>query len=473
MQVRQALSGKNVIFRLEMSQDRIQFSELVTRIVMAGGNIVGMDIASSSSTHVVRDVTVNVEDTGSVEAIVETINGTKGVRLVHVSDRTFLLHLGGKLRTEPKNPVQNRDDLSRVYTPDVARVCMAIHEEPDKVHALTIKRNTVAVISDGSAVLGLGNIGPKAAMPVMEGKSVLFKQFADVDSFPICLDTQDTEEMIQTIKHIAPVFGGINLEDISSPRCFDIERRLREELDIPVFHDDQHGTAVVMYAGLINALKLTGKSIDKIKVVVAGVGAAGIACTKLLLYAGVKNIIGVDRTGVLSKQRECGDNEMKRWFADNTNPYGITGTVRDVLREADVFIGLSSGGTLKREDIQLMNPDPIIFAMANPTPEITPEEIEDIAAVVATGRSDYPNQINNVLCFPGIFRGALDCQASVINEEMKLASAQAIASIISEEELSSHYIIPTVFNQKVVKAVSEAVIRAAIETNVARKIPKE
>lgn len=473
MQVRQALSGKNVIFRLEMSQDRIQFSELVTRIVMAGGNIVGMDIASSSSTHVVRDVTVNVEDTGSVEAIVETINGTNGVRLVHVSDRTFLLHLGGKLRTEPKNPVQNRDDLSRVYTPDVARVCMAIHEEPDKVHALTIKRNTVAVISDGSAVLGLGNIGPKAAMPVMEGKSVLFKQFADVDSFPICLDTQDTEEMIQTIKHIAPVFGGINLEDISSPRCFDIERRLREELDIPVFHDDQHGTAVVMYAGLINALKLTGKSIDKIKVVVAGVGAAGIACTKLLLYAGVKNIIGVDRTGVLSKHREFGDNEMKRWFADNTNPYGVTGTIRDVLREADVFIGLSSGGTLKREDIQLMNPDPIIFAMANPTPEITPEEIEDIAAVVATGRSDYPNQINNVLCFPGIFRGALDCQASVINEEMKLASAEAIASIISEEELSSHYIIPTVFNQKVVKAVSEAVIRAAIKTNVARKIPKE
>lgn len=474
MQVRQqGLGGKSIIVRLEMNQDRIQFSELVTRIVMAGGNIVGMDIANSSSTHITRDLTVNIEDTASADGIIETINGTEGIRLIHVSDRTFLLHLGGKLRMEPKNPVQNRDDLSRVYTPDVARVCLAIHDEPEKVHALTIKRNTVAVISDGSAVLGLGNIGPEAALPVMEGKSVLFKQFADVDSFPICLNTQDTEEIIQTIKNIAPVFGGINLEDISSPRCFEIERRLQEELDIPVFHDDQHGTAVVMYAGLVNALKLTGKSIVEIKVVVAGVGAAGIACSKLLLHAGVKNIIGVDRTGILSKHRDFGDNEMKQWFVEHTNTEGVTGTIRDALRGADVFIGLSSGGTLKREDILLMNPDPIIFAMANPTPEIAPEEIEDIAAVVATGRSDYPNQINNVLCFPGIFRGALDCRASVINEEMKLASAEAIASIIAEDELSPHYIIPTVFNQKVVSAVSQAVIRAAIETKVARKIPKE
>lgn len=472
MQDRQGLGGKNVILRLEMKQDRILFSELVSRIVMAGGNIVGMDIVSSSSTHIVRDFTVNLEDSGSVDTVVDTISGIKGVGLQHVSDRTFLLHLGGKLRIEPKNLIQNRDDLSRVYTPDVARVCMAIHDEPEKVHALTIKRNTVAVISDGSAVLGLGNIGPEGALPVMEGKSILFKQFADVDSFPICLDTQDTEKIIQTIKNIAPVFGGINLEDISSPRCFEIERRLREELDIPVFHDDQHGTAVVIYAGLINALKLTGKSIDKIKVVVAGVGAAGIASTKLLLYAGVRNIIGLDRTGILSKHREFGDNEMKQWFVENTNREGMRGTICDALRGADVFIGLSSGGTLKRKDIQLMNSDPIIFAMANPTPEITPEEIEDIAAVVATGRSDYPNQINNVLCFPGIFRGALDCRTSVINEEMKLACAEAIASIISEDELSSHYIIPTVFNQKVVKAVSEAVIRAAIETKVARKIPK-
>lgn len=466
------LSGKSAIFRIEMNQDRNKFSELVTKITEAGGNIVGMDASSTRPNYLIRDLTVNVDDTKSVDVIAESIKEIEGVRLIHISDRTFLLHLGGKLKMEPKNPIQNRDDLSRVYTPDVGRVCMAIHEDPEKVHSLTIKRNTVAVISDGSAVLGLGNIGPEAAMPVMEGKAVLFKQFADVDSFPICLDTQDTEEMIKTIKHIAPAFGGINLEDISSPRCFEIEQRLREELDIPVFHDDQHGTAIVMYAGLINALKLTGKSINDIRVVVAGVGAAGIACTKLLLYAGVKHIVGVDRQGILSKDREYNDNEMKKWFAEHTNQEGMNGTIQDALKGADVFIGLSTGGTLKREDILLMNPDPIIFAMANPVPEIAPEEIYDIAAVVATGRSDYPNQINNVLCFPGIFRGALDCRAREINEEMKIASAEAIASIISDEELSPDYIIPTVFNPKVAQAVSEAVIRAAIESKVARKIPK-
>jgi malate dehydrogenase (oxaloacetate-decarboxylating) len=470
---RQGLGGKSVIFRLDMSQDRIQFGELVTKIALSGGNIIGMDIAGTSSEYITRDLTVSVDDTESIEHITETIKNTNGVRLIHVSDRTFLLHLGGKLKIEPKNLIQNRDDLSRVYTPDVARVCMAIHEEPEKVYALTIKRNTVAVVSDGTAVLGLGDIGPEAAMPVMEGKAVLFKQFANVDSFPICLNTQDTEEIIQTIKNIAPGFGGINLEDISSPRCFEIENRLREELDIPVFHDDQHGTAVVMYAGLINALKLTGKSLSEIKVVVAGVGAAGIACSKLLLSAGVNNIIGVDRTGILSKDRQFEGNEMKKWFVEHTNPDGIKGTIQDALTNADVFIGLSSGDTLKREDIQTMSADPIVFAMANPTPEIAPEEIEDIAGVIATGRSDYPNQINNVLCFPGIFRGALDCRASEINEEMKLASAVAIASIISEDELSKHYIIPTVFNEKVVKAVREAVILAAIKTKVARKIPKE
>lgn len=472
-QQRPSLGGKSVILRLEMSHDRIQFGELATKIALAGGNIVGMDMAGTSPEHMVRDLTVNAQDAESIDHIVETIDKVQGVKLIHVSDRTFLLHLGGKLKMEPKNPIQNRDDLSRVYTPDVARVCMAIHEEPGKVHSLTIKRNMVAVVSDGSAVLGLGNIGPEAAMPVMEGKAVLFKQFADVDSFPICLNTQDTEEIIRTVVNIAPAFGGINLEDISSPRCFEIENRLREELDIPVFHDDQHGTAVVMYAGLINALKLTRRSLTDSKVVVAGVGAAGISCSKLLLSAGVRNIIGVDRTGILSRDRRFDDNMMKKWFVEHTNPNGVSGTIRDALKDADVFIGLSSGGTLKREDILSMAPNPIVFAMANPTPEIAPEEIEDIAAVVATGRSDYPNQINNVLCFPGIFRGALDCRASEINEEMKLASAAAIASIVEEHELNKHYIIPTVFNQKVVKAVREAVIRAAIETKVARKIPKE
>jgi malate dehydrogenase (oxaloacetate-decarboxylating) len=355
----------------------------------------------------------------------------------------------------------------------VARVCTAIHQDPEKVYSLTIKRNTVAVVSDGSAVLGLGNIGPRAAMPVMEGKAVLFKQFANVDAFPICLDTQDTEEIIRAVKLIAPAFGGINLEDISSPRCFEIEERLKKELDIPVFHDDQHGTAVVMYAGLINALKLTNRRLEDIRVVVAGVGAAGIACTKLLLSAGVRNIIGVDRTGILNRQRDYAGNVMKQWFAENTNPQGLSGTIRDALKGADVFVGLSGPGLLTREDVLSMAPNPIVFAMANPIPEIAPEEIDDIAGVVATGRSDYPNQINNVLCFPGIFRGALDCRATEINEEMKLACAHAIASIIPERELNRHYIIPSVFNQDVAKAVSEAAIRAAIRTGVARRIPKE
>jgi len=473
MRQRNQLGGQHIILRLEMSADRLQFGELVNRITECGGNIIGMDMVETGQERMVRDITIAVDENAVVERITERINSMPGVRIVHVSDRTFLLHLGGKLRMEPKTPIMNRDDLSRVYTPEVARVCTAIHQDPEKVFSLTIKRNTVAVVSDGTAVLGLGNIGPRAAMPVMEGKAVLFKQFANVDAFPICLDTQDTEEIIRTVKLIAPAFGGINLEDISSPRCFEIEERLKKELDIPVFHDDQHGTAVVMYAGLLNALKLTERRLEDLKVVVSGVGAAGIACTKLLLTAGVRNIIGVDRTGILNKEREYADNPMKKWFAENTNPQGLSGTIRDALKDADVFIGLSSGGLLTREDILSMAPRPIVFAMANPIPEIAPEEIDDIAGVVATGRSDYPNQINNVLCFPGIFRGALDCRATEINEEMKLASARAIASIIPDRELNRHYIIPSVFNQDVVKAVSDAVIKAAIETGVARRIPKE
>lgn len=473
MRQRNQLGGQHIILRLEMSTDRLQFGELVNHIAHCGGNIIGMDMVETGPEHMVRDITIAVDESVTIERITERIDSMPGVRIVHVSDRTFLLHLGGKLRMEPKAPIMNRDDLSRVYTPEVARVCTAIHQDPEKVFSLTIKRNTVAVVSDGTAVLGLGNIGPRAAMPVMEGKAVLFKQFANVDAFPICLDTQDTEEIIRAVKLIAPAFGGINLEDISSPRCFEIEERLKKELDIPVFHDDQHGTAVVMYAGLLNALKLTDRKLEDLKVVVSGVGAAGIACTKLLLSAGVKNIIGVDRSGILNRQRDYSGNTMKKWFAENTNPQGLSGTIRDALKGADVFVGLSSGGLLTREDILSMAPRPIVFAMANPIPEIAPEEIDDIAGVVATGRSDYPNQINNVLCFPGIFRGALDCRATEINEEMKLASAKAIASIIPDRELNRHYIIPSVFNQDVAKAVSEAVIRAAIETGVARKIPKE
>ncbi len=466
------LGGKSIILRLEMNTHEVHFGQVASSIFEAGGDIVAIDVIQTSQNMSVRDITITVTDTVDIGIITETIKGLSGVRLVNISDRTFLLHLGGKIETKLKSPIQNRDDLSRVYTPDVARVCMAIHEEPRKAFTLTIKRNTVAVISDGSAVLGLGNIGPFAAMPVMEGKSMLFKQLADVDSFPICLDTQDTEQIIATIKAIAPGFGGINLEDISSPRCFEIEQRLREELDIPVFHDDQHGTAVVLYAALINALKIVNKSIHGIKVVVCGIGAAGIACSKILLSAGVTDIIGVDRHGALAAGTSY-DNPMWQWYAENTNPNRVQGSLQEVIQGADVFIGLSSGGLLSREAVMKMADSPIVFAMANPTPEIRPEEVEDIVAVIATGRSDYPNQINNVLCFPGIFRGALDCRATTINEEMKLAAAEAIASAISDEERSPHYIIPSVFNQAVVKAIRDLVIKAAIKTGVARRIPRE
>jgi malate dehydrogenase (oxaloacetate-decarboxylating) len=346
---------------------------------------------------------------------------------------------------------------------------MAIHEKPEDAYNLTIKKNTVAVVSDGTAVLGLGDIGPEAAMPVMEGKAMLFKEFAGVDAFPICLDTKDTEEIIRTVKALAPTFGGVNLEDISSPRCFEIERRLKEELDIPVFHDDQHGTAVVLTAAMINALKIVKKKPEDIKVVVVGIGAAGIACTKMLLNYGIKNIVGCDRAGAIYQGRE-GLDEVKTWYAENTNPNKEQGVLSDVIKGADVFVGVSGPGVLKKEDVANMADDAIVFAMSNPTPEIMPEDAKEHAAIIATGRSDYPNQINNVLCFPGIFRGALDCLATDINEEMKLAAAKAIASVIDEENLTANYIIPSVFDSKVASAVAEAVVDAAIETGVARRV---
>lgn len=464
--------GKSIIVRIEMNTEEIKFGQVATTISEAGGDIVAIDVIQTSRSSTIRDLTVTVTDAVDIDKITDGISRLNGAKLINVSDRTFLLHLGGKIEMRPKTPIQNRDDLSRVYTPDVARVCMAIHEEKSKAYTLTIKRNTVAVISDGSAVLGLGNIGPYAAMPVMEGKAMLFKQLANVDAFPICLDTQDTEQIIRTVKALSPGFGGINLEDISSPRCFEIEQRLREELDIPVFHDDQHGTAVVLYAGLINALKITGKSIDRVKVVICGIGAAGISCSKILLQAGVKELIGVDRNGALVSG-ETYDNPAWQWYAEHTNPQRIAGSLQQVIAGADIFIGLSAGGILHRDDVLRMAKNPIVFAMANPVPEISPEEVEDVVAVIATGRSDYPNQINNVLCFPGIFRGALDCRASTINEEMKLAAAEAIASVVSDEELSKLYIVPSVFNHKIVKSVSEQVIKAAIATGVARRIPRE
>ncbi|MDF2961143.1 MAG: NAD-dependent malic enzyme [Paenibacillus sp.] len=458
----------SIILRLELNKETASFGQIATTISDAGGDIIAIDVNRSDKFITVRDITVNVYDQKHTELIVQAVGTVPGVKVLHVSDQTFLLHIGGKIETTPKTPIKNRDDLSRVYTPGVAKVCMAIHEKPSRAHSLTIKRNTIAVISDGSAVLGLGNIGPEAAMPVMEGKSVLFKQFAGVDAFPICLNTQNTEEIISIVKALAPTFGGINLEDISSPRCFEIEQRLIEELDIPVFHDDQHGTAVVLLAGLLNAVKLVGKRLEDCKVVICGIGAAGIACSKMLLAAGVRNIIGVDRTGALVGG-ESYPNAAWQWYAENTNPERLRGSLHEVIRGADVFIGVSGPGVLKVEDIRRMAADPIVFAMANPTPEILPEEAEPYVKVMATGRSDYPNQINNVLCFPGIFRGVLDCRASKVTEEMKLAAAKAIASVVSDEELNEYYIIPSVFNQTVVERVRDAVIQAAYECGVARK----
>ncbi|MCR8642706.1 NAD-dependent malic enzyme [Paenibacillus sp. N1-5-1-14] len=466
------LGAKSIILRLEISTGEIKFGQIAQCISEAGGDIVAIDVIHTAPNMTIRDITIDTVDTSHIQKITESIKELHGVKLVNVSDRTFLLHLGGKIEMKPKTPIHNREDLSRVYTPDVARVCMAIHDEPKKAYSLTMKRNSVAVISDGSAVLGLGNIGPYAAMPVMEGKAMLFKQFADVDAYPICLDTQNVEEIIKTIKAIAPAYGGINLEDICSPGCFEIEQRLREELDIPVFHDDQHGTAVVIYAGLINALKVVNKPIDEIKVIVCGIGAAGVACSNILLAAGVKNLIGVDRAGAINADNVY-ENSVWNDYAQRTNPHRQSGSLSEVIEGADVFIGLSAGGILKRSDVEKMAKDPVIFAMANPTPEIMPHEVEDIVGVIATGRSDFPNQINNVLCFPGMFRGALDCRATTINEEMKLAAAEAIASIVTDGERDNFYIIPSVFNTKVVPAIREGVIRAAIKTGVATRIPSQ
>lgn len=464
-------TSTHIIMRLQLDVEVFSFGEIANCISNAGGDIIGVDVISSNKTHTIRDITVNVHGLKHSRLMGELISKLKGVKVLQISDRTFLMHLGGKIETALKTRIKNREDLARVYTPGVANVCTAIAEEQEKAYSLTIKRNTIAVISDGTAVLGLGNIGPYAAMPVMEGKSMLFKQLANVDSFPICLDTEDTEEIIRTIKAIAPAFGGINLEDISAPRCFEIEERLKQELDIPVFHDDQHGTAVVLLAGLLNALRITKKRLEDIKVVFTGIGAAGIACTKILLSAGVRNIIGVDRHGAIHRDAEY-ENPYWNTYAKMTNPENLKGSLSEVIVGADVFIGVSAPGILTVEDVKTMAKDPIVFAMANPEPEINPDIAEPYVRVMATGRSDYPNQINNVLCFPGIFRGALDCRASEINEEMKVAAAKAIASVVSDEELSESYIIPSVFNDKVVERVRAAVVQAAHQTGVARKEPR-
>jgi malate dehydrogenase (oxaloacetate-decarboxylating) len=454
--------------RVRLENQPGTFGRLADAIGEAGGLLDAIDLVRVERGTKVRDVTVLATDAEHVERIVEAARSVLGVEVVHVSDRTFLLHLGGKIEIALKVPLKTRDDLSMAYTPGVARVSSAIAEDVSKVWNLTVKQNMVAVVSDGTAVLGLGDIGAEAALPVMEGKAMLFKEFGGVNAFPICLGTKDPDEIVQVVKAIAPVFGGINLEDISAPRCFEIERRLEEELDIPVFHDDQHGTAVVVLAGLLNALRVVDKDIEDIRVVIAGVGAAGVAVTRMLLAAGVTDVVGCDRHGVVHRGRED-LTPAKAAYAEVTNPRDVTGSADDALAGADVFIGLSGPGSVSADAVRTMAADAIVFAMANPTPEVMPEEIEADVAVIGTGRSDYPNQINNVLAFPGIFRGALDVRASAITEEMKLAAAHAIAAIVKPDELEPDYVIPSVFNRDVTAAVAEAVARAAERSGVARR----
>lgn len=455
--------------RIVFPQNGNAFTEVIGAINQLQGSVGAIDIVKTENGFITRDITIYTHDDDHAKLIYNTLSQIKDIDVRYMSDRTFMLHLGGKIEIQNKVAVNHRDDLSMVYTPGVARVCKAIHESPEKAFNLTIKKNMVAVVSDGTAVLGLGDLGPLAAMPVMEGKAMLFKKFANVDAFPICLATKDVEEIIKTIKYIAPSFGAINLEDISSPRCFEIERRLRAELDIPVFHDDQHGTAAVMTAALINALKLVNKKMENIKVVFNGTGAAGTACTNMLLDLGVKHIVGCDRLGALHKGRADLDEAKKEYIA-RTNPENEIGSVHDVIKGADVFVGLSAPNILTVEDLKKMNKDAIVFAMANPDPEIMPEIALPHVAIMATGRSDYPNQINNLLAFPGIFRGALDCHATDINAEMKLAAAYAIAESVDENALSRDYIIPSVFNADVAPAVANAVMNAARKTGVIRKI---
>ena len=459
----------SLTLRVKIHNKPGKLGEITTAIGRAGGDIEGIDIVSAGKDFLIRDITVNASSESHDQEIVASLDDIDGVEVVNVSDRTFLMHLGGKIEVVSKMQLKTRSDLSMAYTPGVARVCEAIRKDPEKRFNLTIKKNTVAVVSDGTAVLGLGDIGPAAAMPVMEGKAQLFKEFGGVDAFPICLNTKDPHEIVQTIKNISVAFGGINLEDISAPRCFEIEERLKEELDIPVFHDDQHGTAVVVLAALINALKIVGKNMEDIKVVVNGVGAAGVACTKIVMAAGVKNIVGCDQSGAIYEGRGEHMNWVKDWYARNTNREQEKGTVHDIIKGADVFFGLSVPGVITQDDLKNMAADPIVFAMANPTPEIMPEDTVGLVAVMATGRSDYPNQINNVLCFPGIFRGALNCRASRINEAMKLAAATAIAEIIGPDELHPDYIIPSVFDRRVGEAVAARVEDAAYASGVARR----
>jgi malate dehydrogenase (oxaloacetate-decarboxylating) len=458
----------SLTIRCRIPQTPGSFARIATAIGEEGGILGAIDLVRVDEGSLIRDVTVAATDADHGAAIVEAVRALPGIEVITVSDRTFLLHRGGKIEVAPKVPIKSRDDLSMAYTPGVARICMAIHDDPAVAWNLTVKGNTVAVVSDGTAVLGLGDIGPEAAMPVMEGKAMLFKEFGGVDAWPICLDTKDPDEIVACVKALAPGFGGINLEDIAAPRCFEIERRLKDELDIPVFHDDQHGTAIVVLAALINALRLVEKRAEDVRVVMVGVGAAGVAVADMLLAHGVRDLIGCDRQGAVYAGRD-GLDAVRRAFAERTNPRHFAGSIAEALVDADVAIGLSGPGTITADAVRAMADRRIVFALANPTPEVQPEEVREDVAVIATGRSDYPNQINNVLAFPGVFRGALDVRARTVNEEMKLAAAEAIASVIGEGELVADYIIPSVFNRRVTEAVAAAVAEAAVASGVARR----
>jgi len=448
--------GYAITLRVELSPESSSTASLAQAVIDTGAALTALDVVESSHERMVVDVTCDTSDPDHADRVTAAIAGIAGANVRKVSDRTFLLHLGGKLEVKPKVPLRTRDDLSRAYTPGVARICMAIYEEPSDARRLTIKRNTVAVVTDGSAVLGLGNIGPAAALPVMEGKAALFKQFADVDAWPVCLDTQDVDEIVRTVQILAPVYGGINLEDISAPRCFEIEARLRELLDIPVFHDDQHGTAIVVLAALTNALKIVKKNPADLKIVMSGAGAAGTAVAKLLFESGMKNITAYDTDGSIYKDRP-NSKSTSEWMMANTNKTDVIGKLGEGLVGADVFIGVSAPNILTEADVASMAPDSIVFALANPDPEIDPVIAAKHAKVVATGRSDYPNQINNVLAFPGIFRGLLDAASSKITTETLLAAAHAIAGCVSPEQLNASYIVPSVFDPNVAKSVAKAV----------------
>jgi malate dehydrogenase (oxaloacetate-decarboxylating) len=462
----------SLTLRVELPRTHGALSRVTSAITEAGGVINAVDAVEGGEDGTLREITVDCLSQEHRGKVISAVRAVRQSRLVETTDRTFDLHRGGKLHTGLNTPLKTRDDLSMAYTPGVARVCTAINAQPVKAFKYTIKSNTVAVVSDGTAVLGLGDIGPAAAMPVMEGKAMLFKEFAGVDAFPICLDTKDVDEIVRTVRAIATGFGGINLEDISSPRCFEIEDRLVRELDIPVFHDDQHGTAIVVLAALLNACRLTGRRIEDLKVVMAGAGAAGVAVAKILIRSGVSSIVACDRLGAIHAGRpdhEDGSmNVPKKWLAEHTNLERRNGSPGAVLEGTDLFIGLSGPGIVEARDLGRMNPEPFVFAMANPTPEVSPEEAAPFVSVMATGRSDYPNQINNVLAFPGIFRGALDVRARAITEDMKLAAAEGIASVVSDEELSEDYIVPSVFNRGVSQAVAEAVAKEAEREGVVR-----